>query len=244
MGHFGGGFTSNVAICSLHRGGQLTEGGWQVNRVVLKEFFDNNSTQDKQLMKKEMKQLYLLSAAFVIFILLIVGVYIFNFNSLPISKNSSDWGALGDYFGGMLNPIISALTLIFVGKTYITQKTELERLSHAATEADKRSERATTAQTEMAKSYLDQIKAVDRNAKITTITSKINFSLQLVGIYQEEMTRLVNASNNHKTFHAMDGKPYMGERMLDYKENLGTLIINEQSKINNFIKEVDELTKF
>ncbi|WP_181604064.1 hypothetical protein [Citrobacter sp. RHBSTW-00599] len=195
-------------------------------------------------MEKEIKQLYLLSIMFALFVAFIVGIYIFYLHSLPISKSSSDWGALGDYFGGMLNPIISALTLIFVGKTYIAQKVELERLSQTAKEADERNERATIAQTEMAKNYLEQIEAVNRNAKITTITAKVDFSLKLVGIFQEEMTRATNATNGFTVFYAMDGDSYTGNELKRYKKNLGELIKNEQYKINKLIKQVDEINKF
>lgn len=38
--------------------------------------------------------------------------YVINFFSFPISKNSADWGTFGDFIGGILNPIISLLTLI------------------------------------------------------------------------------------------------------------------------------------
>lgn len=38
--------------------------------------------------------------------------YVENFQDFNLSKNPADWGVLGDYFGGILNPIISLLTLI------------------------------------------------------------------------------------------------------------------------------------
>lgn len=38
--------------------------------------------------------------------------YINDFHDLPRSSNPSDWGTFGDFFGGILNPIISLLTLI------------------------------------------------------------------------------------------------------------------------------------
>ncbi|HEX7904910.1 MAG TPA: hypothetical protein VF487_13620 [Chitinophagaceae bacterium] len=38
--------------------------------------------------------------------------YVKDFNELPRSANPSDWGTFGDFFGGILNPLISLLTLI------------------------------------------------------------------------------------------------------------------------------------
>ncbi|WP_181308767.1 hypothetical protein [Rufibacter sp. XAAS-G3-1] len=39
-------------------------------------------------------------------------LYIKDFYALPRSTNPSDWGTFGDYIGGILNPIVSFLTLI------------------------------------------------------------------------------------------------------------------------------------
>ncbi|ELO0981327.1 hypothetical protein AAH315_001143 [Enterobacter asburiae] len=197
----------------------------------------------KTEIKKETNQLYLLGGAFALFVLLIAGPYIYHLHSYPYSNKPSDWGALGDYFGGTLNPIISALTLFFVAKTYITQRVEIGRLAQANKEADARSERATIAQTEMAKNYLKQIEAVNRNALITTMTAKVDFSLKIVGIYHDEITRLVNANNSHKAFYAMDGESYAGEGMKKYRQNITDLIKREQSKINELIIQIDDISE-
>ena len=37
----------------------------------------------------------------------VVLVYLFRFGGYSISKEPADWGALGDYFGGVLNPIFA-----------------------------------------------------------------------------------------------------------------------------------------
>ncbi|SEL62355.1 hypothetical protein SAMN04488505_102702 [Chitinophaga rupis] len=38
--------------------------------------------------------------------------YVHDFHDLPRSSDPADWGTFGDYFGGILNPVISLLTLI------------------------------------------------------------------------------------------------------------------------------------
>ena len=40
--------------------------------------------------------------------------YIFNFKENGISKNPENWAQFGDYFGGILNPLISILNLIIL----------------------------------------------------------------------------------------------------------------------------------
>jgi len=44
-------------------------------------------------------------------------MYILNFNTHPLSKIPQDWGAFGDFIGGLLNPIISFSALILLMRT-------------------------------------------------------------------------------------------------------------------------------
>jgi hypothetical protein len=53
----------------------------------------------------------------IIAIVALLGVYMFWFWGNPISSDSSDFGAFGDYFGGILNPLIgigNLLALIYI----------------------------------------------------------------------------------------------------------------------------------
>ncbi|WOI54196.1 hypothetical protein [Parvularcula sp. LCG005] len=56
----------------------------------------------------------------------LAAVYIFNFRNHPFSGSSADWGALGDFFGGMLNPLLSFLALIAILQTIKLQQQSLE----------------------------------------------------------------------------------------------------------------------
>jgi hypothetical protein len=47
----------------------------------------------------------------IIIALICLGVYIFNFPG-GLSGNQADWGTFGDFMGGVLNPIVSLVTLI------------------------------------------------------------------------------------------------------------------------------------
>lgn len=60
-----------------------------------------------------------------IFIVVILGFYIFYFRMLDITKDTSVWGTFGDYFGGTLNPIISFLALIGLLYTIHQQAQEM-----------------------------------------------------------------------------------------------------------------------
>jgi Putative phage abortive infection protein len=67
-------------------------------------------------------------------ILIAVGVIAFykgTFPSTPAEPTHAAWGAFGDYFGGLLNPIISACTLIVAVAVWKLQKTELNKTQQA-----------------------------------------------------------------------------------------------------------------
>ncbi len=61
----------------------------------------------------------ILTALF-IFILLVVGIYGWHFYDRPFSGDPQKWGPIGDFFGGILNPIIAGAGLLILLKT-ITQ---------------------------------------------------------------------------------------------------------------------------
>ena len=55
----------------------------------------------------------------------VVGFYFANFHN-GLSEKNKVWGTFGDYFGGILNPVIAAFAFYLIAKTYELQKTELE----------------------------------------------------------------------------------------------------------------------
>ncbi|MHC6655524.1 hypothetical protein [Aeromonas salmonicida] len=90
-------------------------------------------------------------------------IYIINFHDHSLSNDPANWGVLGDYFGGVINPILSFATLIFVAMTYITQKAELSKAKQSAERADELREISTNAQISLARSYVKQIDAQNRS---------------------------------------------------------------------------------
>lgn len=51
--------------------------------------------------------------------------YVQQFHSFPLSEEVEKWGQVGDYFGGLLNPVISAGTLFVAVAVWQLQKNEL-----------------------------------------------------------------------------------------------------------------------
>ncbi|MFC2080457.1 hypothetical protein ACFLRQ_03175, partial [Bacteroidota bacterium] len=73
-------------------------------------------------MKKNTKNVDLFKLSFLLFLLfLLVPIIIFliYFNKQVISTDINDWGQFGSYFGGILTPIISVLSLIILVNIYL-----------------------------------------------------------------------------------------------------------------------------
>src|SRR5450830_40791 len=76
-------------------------------------------------------------------ILLSVSAYIawfWCFNGAPLSTSPSNWGVMGDFFGGILNPVVAYFAFYWLTKSVRLQKEELSETRKSldeATEAQK-----------------------------------------------------------------------------------------------------------
>lgn len=61
----------------------------------------------------------------------LVSIYAWTFYALPWTSDPSAWGSFGDYMGGLLNPVVSTMTLIIAIKVWVQQRQELEETKQA-----------------------------------------------------------------------------------------------------------------
>lgn len=76
-------------------------------------------------------------------IVVVLGVYAAFFafvHHARISSDPGDWGTLGDYFGGLLNPVVSFATLVVAYAVWKQQKEELKATKEALEEQAKTAE--------------------------------------------------------------------------------------------------------
>ncbi|MGR5000947.1 hypothetical protein [Vibrio celticus] len=62
-------------------------------------------------------------------VVIAISIYSFYFYNYEVSQNPSEWASFGDFFGGVLNPVLSFLSLILVLVTIKQQKISLEQTS-------------------------------------------------------------------------------------------------------------------
>ena len=66
--------------------------------------------------------------------------YAVTFHALPLTENPVAWGTFGDYMGGLMNPLVSVLTLFVAISVWRLQKVELEKTKKAMESQAKTSE--------------------------------------------------------------------------------------------------------
>lgn len=70
-------------------------------------------------------ELLKIAAASIISAVVVVAVYILKFRENKVSNDPSNWGAFGDYFGGLVNPIVGLTTVILIIYSIGVQRREL-----------------------------------------------------------------------------------------------------------------------
>lgn len=73
--------------------------------------------------------------AFIVIVGLIITPYISNFGGTSFSNTPADWGALGDYFGGFLNPLVALFAFYWLKKSISLQLDELKSTSNALSDS-------------------------------------------------------------------------------------------------------------
>lgn len=66
--------------------------------------------------------------------------FVLNFYQHEVSHDPGDWGVLGDYFGGLMNPVISFATLLVAYAVWKLQRVELDETKKALKDQAKTAE--------------------------------------------------------------------------------------------------------
>lgn len=95
------------------------------------------SVEQENPMERLLKQLI---PGIAVLLVMVLGAYLVWFSSAKVSRDSGDWGTLGDYFGGLMNPVISFATLMVAYSVWKQQKEELRQTKVALEEQAKTAE--------------------------------------------------------------------------------------------------------
>lgn len=180
------------------------------------------------MMKRESSVVNSLSIIIVLYVVLIIGFYVWKFGGDDFSHVPSDWGVFGDFFGGVINPAFSGVTLFFLARTYLLQKEEIRK----GEESSQKQRYLAYATTRM--QYL--------NAKISTrleVMTHIRHELELVS---DSVTPYVPGSAYN--FWTVDGKELTSQsEKIRYRAELSVEMNAEKDKISELEEEMDTLIK-
>lgn len=174
-------------------------------------------------MGKETKSIIFLAVLFFLCVAMVIGSYIYNFSDNSVSSTPSDWGGLGDYFGGVLNPLISAITLYFLIKTYLSQKKEIIQGQLAADE---------------------QRRIAQTTTRIQLLNTKISTAYETIALYRGEMEGITNAMANDRRYTSMYGDEYGPDSdQKKYRVDMACKIKVELKKIDIYLDEIKSLSE-
>ncbi|ELE9727563.1 hypothetical protein HCH39_05475 [Enterobacter kobei] len=169
-------------------------------------------------MKAEKKTLIFSVTILVTGVILVVWNYVHRLSLSSTLKDPANFGVLGDYLGGTLNPLISLVTLFYLIRTYLSQKKEL-------------SESGAVAQ---------------KTAKIQLMNTLISASYEKIALYRGEMegvTRAMNSPGGGRSFTAMDGNVYYSDSAQKvYRQKMADKIKPELDRIDKYLSKIESLS--
>jgi len=146
-----------------------------------------------------------------------IGAYYFNFHDFPVSKKPDNWGMLGDYFGGILNPLISFIALLYLIKTYRSQKQELEETKNVLKKTEEHNSSISNTQ-------ISQTEIMKNSQATQLVSLRIDVLYKRVSYLQEELNRAaaqINSNTNSgiQNFLVVPGEYEGQSKKLDTRES-------------------------
>lgn len=136
--------------------------------------------------------------------LAVLAAYILKFHNIPVSDDSSKWGTLGDYFGGLLNPILSFISLV-----YLTRTIELQQEANSALLEQSKSQQKSEEKSEFDKKFYNLITAQQQLLTIFEIkpplklsqrhyrnSQKKLYSIEAIAFIEDHAIKLINSGRS------------------------------------------------
>ena len=128
--------------------------------------------------------------------LIAIGVFTSHFG-LGFASNIGNWGAVGDFFGGVLNPTFALLSLILIAYTLMQNKKALEQSEIAiqqGTKAIKQNEEALQVSNEELRLTRDELanssKALEEQANLLAVQSFETTFFNMLELHNKNLNRI------------------------------------------------------
>lgn len=164
--------------------------------------------------------------------------YISKFHDHPFSGDPGNWGALGDYFGGIANPLISTIALIFIVKAYYTQRQELAETKEALRDAATHSKAAADAQAGLADSSTYQYQLAQSNLALSLILARVETKQKRISFLLEILHHSTEAHNQGRGIVDIFNTEF---KLISGNDNVDRYRIGIIKKIHMEEKEINDL---
>ena len=154
---------------------------------------------------------------------IVVGLYFYRFHG-ELSPNASDWGVLGDYIGGVLNPFYALLALIALLGTFALQLKELKisaaELKRSAESIEKQNQsmqRQTFESTffQMLRLHHDIVESID----LTDRNNRITKGRDCLKVFLRRLTELLKREGAAAPYDAF--RVFYDEFFKDHHDEIG-----------------------
>lgn len=105
---------------------------------------------------------------------IVIGAYTLNFQGNSVSDNPEQWGQLGDYVGGILNPVLSFTTVIILITTVRIQNKQLSATREELALTREELQRTAEAATKQAEHFEKEAKLKEHLVLIEKLATRIN----------------------------------------------------------------------
>ncbi|MBX8532165.1 hypothetical protein K5D32_21065 [Pseudomonas cichorii] len=140
-----------------------------------------------------------------LYMILIGGSYLAKFHDYSFSEDPSKWGAMGDYFGGLINPLSSLMALYFLIKTYLAQKEELSETKQALKDSAKHQEATAKAQAELAILEAKSLEAAERRLITQALSTDMSSRHEEIRFLSSELERCATARGLNQRAYDING---------------------------------------
>jgi len=138
-------------------------------------------------------------ASLTLLVLSVIGFYLWHFKGHPISPNPSDWGPFGDFFGGILNPIIAGAGLLLLLRTItqnekaLIQAKEMIEQGNTVIKQNAEELKSTREEVKQAREAQQQLANIESiNLKVKNTHTRQKHYEEIISVKSEEINALLN----------------------------------------------------
>ncbi|MCD1600035.1 hypothetical protein [Rheinheimera aquimaris] len=184
--------------------------------------------QSGKLVNTKPVYLWFLVIAVIVLLCFVLGAYIANFKNYDVSKSVSDWGAFGDYIGGLLNPALSLISVVLILVTIKQQEFSLKQNAEQIEISIDEVRKSVSAQEIQARTAEEQFKEILKKTKIDDYLRVLNMLLI-------DLDNIINESI--PCFRDYNDKRTLRSQLLELSERNNPDQIKDFIQVNNYFYE-------